>query len=448
MSAIAKQKSRIFKPTLATSRKAKESLNAYYDAHKKEYLIKNARDGWISLNETQFKRILRYEGFSPYVPKDESLSPLEDCLVYLQRHKDVYYVGPLAGFSAGFYEIDESRILVTNSPKIIIPEKGEWPILGQFLSNLFVDGDRDQRPYVYGWTKIAYESLRSGQRRPGQALVMAGPHDCGKSLFQNLLTVILGGRSSKPYQYMTGITQFNSDLFEAEHLTVEDEHASMDLRSRRHFGTQIKAMTVNETQRCHGKHQKGLMLRPFWRLSVSLNDEPENMMVLPPMDDSLEDKVILLKAFRRPMPMPTTTQDERAAFWNRLLAELPAFLNFLVQWDVPEALLSRRFGITHFHHPELLTAIDALAPEYRLLSLIDGELFAPYIGDVWSGSAEELERLLTNESSKCRIEARRLFSFNTACGVYLGRLHKKYPQRVEKHRDSSSRTWTIHAPIK
>ncbi len=245
---------------------------------------------------------------------------------------------------------------------------------------------------------------------------------------------------------MTGITAFNADLFEAEHLTVEDEHASMDLRSRRHFGTQVKAMTVNETQRCHGKHQKGLILRPFWRLSISLNDEPENMMVLPPMDDSLEDKIILLKASRRPMPMPTTTQEERVAFWNKLLNELRAFLDFLISWEAPEELLSRRFGITHFHHPELLAAIDSLAPEYRLLSLIERELFPAFTREVWKGTAEDLERILSNDTSPCRVEARKLFSFNTACAVYLGRLQKKYPRRVEYHRTSSSRTWTILPP--
>lgn len=446
MDTQAAPESRIFNPIATASKKTSKSLEAYYDAHKKEYLIKNVREGWISLNETQFKRILKQHKFSSVAREKDGLSPLEEHLVYLQRNKDVYYVGPLAGHVAGFYEIDESRILVTNSPKIIVPEKGEWPVLDQLLRNLFIDGNHDQRPYVYGWIKVAFEALRNGKRRPGQALVMAGPHDCGKSLFQNLLTVILGGRSSKPYQYMTGITSFNADLFEAEHLTVEDEHASMDLRSRKHFGTQIKIMTVNETQRCHGKHQKGLMLRPFWRLSVSVNDEPENLMVLPPMEDSLEDKIILLKALRRPMPMPTITEEERAAFWNKLLTELPAFLHFLTSWEIPQELLSRRFGITHFHHPELLAAIDTLAPEYRLLSLIDRELFAAYAGEIWKGKAEDLERFLCNDDSPCRVEARKLFSFNTACAVYLGRLQKKHPHRVEYHRTGSTRSWTIHPP--
>ena len=63
-------------------------------------------------------------------------------------------------------------------------------------------------------------------------------------MLQNILTVILGGRAAKPYQFMTGGTGFNSDMFGAEHLMIEDESPSTDMRARRAFGAQIKNMTV------------------------------------------------------------------------------------------------------------------------------------------------------------------------------------------------------------
>jgi hypothetical protein len=37
-------------------------------------------------------------------------------------------------------------------------------------------------------------------------------------------------------------------------------------------------------------------LKPFWRLSITLNDEPENLLILPPLDESLGDKIMLLRA--------------------------------------------------------------------------------------------------------------------------------------------------------
>ena len=410
---------------------SKAKSDAYFDVGRNCYWICDDRGGWIPLNETQFKRMLRHGGVSPKVLEGAYVSLLDLYLIDIQRKADVHYAGALAGYSAGVYEMGERRILVTESPRIIEPKSGQWSILNALIDGLLNDPQVDQRPYLYGWLKIGYETLRAGERRPGQALVLTGVHDCGKSLMQNLITIILGGRAARPYQFMSGLTPFNSDLFEAEHLMIEDEQASTDIRARRNFGAQLKNITVVDWQRCHAKNRVAISLSPFWRLSVTVNDEPENLMVLPPIDDSIEDKLIILRASKFPMPMRTATLEQRKVFWQRLIDELPAFLDFLLQWEIPRELISERFGIRHFHHPEILQAIDNLAPEYRLLRLIDDELFLPGETDAWEGSAEQLERRLCGEQSTCRNEARKLFTFNTACGVYLARLHKKYPDRFE-----------------
>ncbi len=114
---------------------------------------------------------------------------------------------------------------------------------------------------------------------------------------------------------------------------------------------------------------------------------------------------------------------------------------------IPSDLVSDRFGITHFHHPEILQAINTLAPEYRLLRLIDEELFLTEETDPWEGSAEQLERRLCAEPSTCRNEARKLFTFNTACGVYLARLHKRYPNRFKPNHTRDGNWWTIRSAI-
>ena len=110
---------------------------------------------------------------------------------------------------------------------------------------------------------------------------------------------------ASPHAYMTGVTPFNSELFRAEHLVIEDNTASTDIRARRAFGALLKTITVNEDQPCFGKGREALNLTPFWRLFISANDEPENLMVLPPIDESVTDKLIPLKATNTSMPMPT-----------------------------------------------------------------------------------------------------------------------------------------------
>ena len=381
-------------------------VEAYFESGKGGYWIPDEHGGWIMLNETQFKRILRQAGISPKSPEGKDVSPLEERLIEIQKNQNVNYASALAGYSVGPAMIGGQRVLVTESPRIIEPLKGDHSTICYFIMGLLPPDDFNQWEYLCGWLKVAYEALRAGERRPGQALVLAGVHGCGKSLLQQLITLILGGRSARPYQFMTGRTEFNSDLFGAEHLMIEDDSASTDIRARRHVGAAIKNVTVNEGQRCHAKGRPGISLTPFWRLSISVNDEPENLMVLPPIEDSIEDKLIILKASKaEKMPMPTVTLEQRKAFWSKLEGELPAFVEFLTTWEIPENLLSDRFGITHFHHPEILRAIDGLAPEFRLMRLIDEEMFNSAAACAWMGSAEQLERAL--KATQAWFEVRR-----------------------------------------
>jgi hypothetical protein len=271
----------------------------------------------------------------------------------------------------------------------------------------------NQQQYVWAWLKIAFETLRDKSWRGGPAMALAGPRDCGKSLLQNLFTLILGGRAAKPYKYMSGGTQFNADLFGAEHLAIEDEHSSTDIRARRALGSSIKQFTSNKAQYCHGKGRNALTLAPFWRVSISVNEEAENLMVLPPLsaseEDSIADKIILLKA-RKADLMPTASTTEYEAFWDKLISELPAFLSHLVSWKIPEEIQHGRFGVKAWQHPELLTELDKHSPETQLLAIIEEVIFSGYRANLelkaggvtplkgwkdgakWEGTNEQLEK--------------------------------------------------------
>lgn len=364
----------------------------------------------------------------------------------MEEQYNVDYAGPLAGYTAGIHVSQEKRILVTQSPTIIDPAPGDWPTLGALLTGLFVDDEHDPLSYLYGWLKVADEALSQNQRRPGQVLFLCGPRNCGKSLFQSLITKILGGRSAKPYQFMTGGTAFNADLFEAEHLMIEDDQSSTDIRARRNFGAKIKEFTVNETHRCHPKGRQAITLFPFWRVSVTVNNESENLLVLPPLDESLLDKLMLFRVCKRPMPMPTGTNEERAAFMGTLHGELPAFVDFLTKWEIPPDLRGQRFGVTHFHDLEIVEALSRLTPESKLLNLIDAALFSPSDGGPWVGSADELETRLKNTADSIGYEAQNLLNWYTSTGVYLGRLARQVSERVKDDRNRNGSRWILRPP--
>jgi energy-coupling factor transporter ATP-binding protein EcfA2 len=324
------------------------------------------------------------------------------------------------------------------------------------MEGLLATDDKIQLFTVYAWMKVAYSALAAGLKHPGQVLVLCGPHGSGKSLLQRLITELLGGRVGRPYQAMSGGTSFNSDLFGCEHLSVEDEQPSTDIRARRAFGVQIKNTTVNVDQRLHGKNKEAIVLQPFWRMTVSLNSESENVQILPPLDDSLADKMILCYTNNCVMPMPTGTPEQRRDFWSALMSEMPAFIHYLTTLEIPESRRSERFGVAHYHHPHIVRMLNEVSPEQRLLSLIDSQFFTqdkiqgghitslrPEFIDLTS---EEIERALTSSASSLEFESRRLLSWSNACGTYMGRLAKTEPDRVKSSRTSSSRKWHIVAP--
>jgi hypothetical protein len=418
----------------------------YYDKDKKEYLMQNKRC-WLSLNEGQFKKYLQSIGYNPKTYKGERISDVDTKIIELRDSNDIDFSGSLAGHQKGYYEVFGKRLLITEGPVIIYPKRVDYSMLYGIIYRLFVGEDEDETPlhHFFGWLKIAYESLVNKTFRPGQILVLAGEAECGKSLLQKIITIILGGRSASPYNWMMGKTDFNSDMFGAEHLTIEDEVASTDIRSRREFGGKLKQLSANEEIKCSAKYRNSLVLHPFWRMSISLNDEPENLMILPPLDDSISGKMIILHAYRKAMPMPTAKTNERSMFWEKLKTEISGLLHFLTEYKIPEDLISERYGIKEYCDQYIRHELEVLSPENRLLELIDMCLFNDEsfaLANEYILTSHEIElKLLENASTK--FEAQKVLSWSNACGTYLGRLARKYPYRMGQDRTSDKRKWII-----
>ena len=164
-------------------------------------------------------------------------------------------------------------------------KEGSFDVLASLLEGLFGQDQKQLDCFLFWWRGILFE-----RTKPRQALVIAGDAGGGKSLLQQLITHTLGGRSVKPYKYLTGRTEFNSEMFGAEALVIDDESASTDFRSRENLGNEIKQIVVGSEHRFHAKGRDALMLSPFWVLSFSLNDEAENLQVLPRMEKTLRIK--------------------------------------------------------------------------------------------------------------------------------------------------------------
>ena len=114
-------------------------IQGYYDPARKAYWVPNSRNEWIEVNETNFRKRLRKAGLWHKADKGAPLSEVDLKLIEIQEHQDVAYAGPLAGHYSGLLDSSGKRILVTDSPKLIEPVEGEWPILYALLEGLLAD---------------------------------------------------------------------------------------------------------------------------------------------------------------------------------------------------------------------------------------------------------------------------------------------------------------------
>jgi len=417
----------------------------FYESAGTHYWIPHPKGGWTKVNEAGAKRFLKEKGISGTKPKNALMSPMDRALLALNRHMDVAYAGPLCGFAAQQMIIHGQRLLITNSSRLVKPTQGMFQKTWSILSGLF---GQEQLLYFISWFHIALETLHNGERRPGQAVALLGPKDCGKTfLIDHVIVPCLGGRVAEPYQFLSGKIEHNGHMFTAEVLKIDDQTALTDIASRRAFGTAIKRVTGNDEAECHAKYRQPIVLPVFWRLVIAANDENENLMILPPIDVSIEDKIMLFRCNKHPMPMPTHTLKERKALAEAIRDELPAFCYYLLHWQIPAELVGGRFGVKEFHHPELIDTLRRLSPEHRLLELIAGCLFRTTPITPWQGKLTDLEEELTADSSPMRHEARKLLSFNTAIQTYVQRLHGRYPGLIEYQHGKRGGLWTIDPQI-
>jgi hypothetical protein len=231
---------------------------------------------------------------------------------------------------------------------------------------------------------------------------------------------------------------------------LEDEHGSTSYKDRMALASNIKNMIANRVHACHPKNKQTINLVPFWRVTLSLNDEAERLLVLPPMNEDIANKIILLRATKHPMPMEVHTAEQKEIFFKKLVSELPALLHYLLnEFELPSEWQDARFGVKEFHHPDLMVALEELSPATQLLSLIDiANIWITYRSDTgkpietnpWRGTAVQLRALLLDHP-KTQRDAGKMLGWINACAQYLGNLAKKHPERVLAHRTGSVGNW-------
>lgn len=369
---------------------------------------------------------------------------IESFLVEAMRNR-LDYTGRIAGKPEGAYEYLGQKILALGDCKLPEMADRKWTTLeAVFEASL---PDPDSRMRFQAWLFHAWKSLVDGKWSPLPALVLIGPAGSCKTLLLEIIRYVLGDQMlGHAYKYLSGRTTFNADLVGSPVLAMDDEIASNSKAQRVSLGKAIKNIAVTNRHRIEMKGVDGVELDPHWRIVIAANDEPEDLQILPELNNSLRDKLLMLHCSKGGLPMPARTREQKEAFWNALVRDIPGFLHHMHDDENRDAYGDDRMMVTGWQDSYVETALLSTPQDQQLIELIDSMHW-------WSDKTErtlrasELHSLLTGRDSPVRYEARRLLDWKNAAGTLLGKLAKSHPDRVQRAKPERDRKWTIVSPV-
>jgi len=429
------------------------SFRVYY--FQSAYFVPSSKGGWYAANEKATKQyIIETHGIrGAKIRREDPMSPIDRVMIAIRDLNNVSGVGSCGGAPPQLMSANGKDILILDGPKLIEPVKGDFPTIHFILLNLL---GAEQLEFFNGWLKWGLEDLlkvyhKGKQPRPGQFVAFVGPRGCGKNLVQErIITPVLGGRVAKPTNFFKDRTNFNGDLVGAEHWMLSDETPARDITSRREFGNHIKGVAANAEVRAEVKFGNPIVLRPFRRGTVSLNDEDENIKTLPEMDESIGDKLMLFRCNFVKLPFPSGEAIESA-----IASELPAYVHYLLhEHEISAELKDDRFGIKAYHHLTVLEALEATSQERHFLEEIDRA--EPFTDEedgrwFWEGKAVDAQQLFEDLYDRPgyahRMSLESLVKYRHKFATYLSNLAKKMPERVRKRRGDTSSVYRIYAPV-
>jgi hypothetical protein len=272
-----------------------------------------------------------------------------------------------------------------------------------------------------------------------------GKADSAKSRLQHfIITPCLDGRHADPGPFLMGETQFNAEMIGVSHLLMEDPASGLKSADRQKFKQKLKQAAVSDSVRYHPKGRDAMTLAPVQRCSISLNDGPDDLRILPEPSKDFTEKAIILST-TRPSCLPGSCERERAAFRQTIKAQLPAFLFFLLNGLdplIPDKLRQGRFGVMSWENPSIREAMEEETPHFQLLEMLDAA--QPWLKSdkgFWIGKASALRAVLEDDGDTSDDFGR--WQKHNNLVRCLGRLRQDRPGRVSYVHHNDGGKWKI-----
>jgi hypothetical protein len=143
-------------------------------------------------------------------------------------------------------------------------------------------------------------------------------------------------------------------------------------------------IAANRVHPCQGENRDIVNLCPWQRLTISLNNKPQRMLVLPHLNSRRQKQITLSRATSSEIPMPTETSDDERRFWEALMLALPGYLYWLEdEFEIPpdsnhRSLESKSFAILNCWKRSTRSApastywLSLIWPTFGVRNLVNG----------------------------------------------------------------------------
>ena len=255
-----------------------------------------------------------------------------------------------------------------------------FPFIANWIDSFFYSNY--QKALWLSWLHHFYKNSFEGKPRAGQCLFVAGGTGKGKTLMNYRLVGEMMGGHTDIASYVTGEDNFNENLFQVGYGTVDDQLATSDRRAHLRYTALLKKLVANNVLYMRAMFKGAVDVDWCGRLSVTMNEDPESMRMLPDLDINNKDKVLILRCSPTEIKFPPDIE-------TVIKQEMPYFCRYVYDFSIPDACKgSARFGVKSYIDPHLpVNPSTAVAPMPRLRSSTSGvSLILPPTLTLMSGS--------------------------------------------------------------
>lgn len=357
-------------------RLAEAAGDAYYDVSSGEYCL-YINKSWQTYNKDNFLMRLKVGGISHRLKPGQTATDAEQVLMLVQETRRVMGAAPFMFNKNPVVKHNGGKMLNVATQDVVLPpaEKAvpaDFPWLFEFFNNIFdpapVAGCL-ARDYFFAWLQRFYRSALDGIPRLGQMMLIAGPPGQGKSFLSVKIMRCIFGLAADAGNYLLEGKSFNKELASVNVWNVDDSKSATNFTDHRRFSEMLKKHVASPELVYHPKFVDAITLTWFGRICMTCNDDSDSISIVPQLDGSILDKIMLLKCSDWKAKFGTLQENE-----EMLERELPFFLRWLVDWKPPVGVMnpmSPRYGVHSYHHPDLVRSARDSSPDHRFVEVLE-----------------------------------------------------------------------------